>query len=815
MHSVWQDLRYAVRSLARTPGFTLVALLTLALGIGANAAIFSVVRAVLLQPLPYGQPDRTAMIWSRWVGWEKTWVSEAELLDFRTAKSLSSVGAWSTGQVTLTGGGPPERLGAAEVTPDLFATLGVEPLHGRAFRIEEETSGHEAVVILSSELWQRRYGSDPSVLNRRIMVDGSPATVVGIMPEGFRLPTDFTEDFAEPSRLWTPLVINHAAPERGNHGYYAAARLAPGASAAKANAELATIIDARTRQGLYPVATRQGAFAVPLDDEILGDVGLRLWLLVAAVALLLLMACANIANLLLARAEGRVREIALRSAVGAGRARIVRQLLVESATLALAGALAGLVVGWQGVRLLTSWAPASIPRIADVHVDWTVIAFALAIAVATSLIFGLAPVVRLLHVDLVDSLKEGSQSTTAGTSRHRARGLIVAAEVAMAVVLLTGAGLMVRTLWALHHVDLGFEPDHVATMRIALPRPEYPDNARVDAAFQRILERVRHLPNVSEAGAVRSLPLAATIGDWGLDIEGYVERPGQNAKGDWQIVTAGALEAMGERLVAGRFFTEADRIDSPPVAIVNETMARKYWGTKSPIGGRIRMGGSDQQRPWVTVVGVVHDLRHNGLVAPVKEKFYCPHAQFANSTGYVPREMTLVVRTTGDPATIAGSVRAAVGAVDPNVPLSSVRPMREVVSSAMATSSFTGLLLALFAGTALLLAAVGLYGVLAYLVSQRTREIAIRAALGATPREVVGMVLGRGLVLVGVGLAAGLAAAFASSRVMAALLYGVEARDPVTFAAVPVLLGLVALVACAVPAWQAARVNPLEALRSE
>jgi putative ABC transport system permease protein len=814
MESFWQDLRYAMRALARTPGFAAVAVLTLALGIGANTAIFSVVRTVLLQPLPYDEPDRAVMVWSRWVGWEKTWVSEAELLDFRGARTLRHAGAWSTGAVNLTGHGAPERVGAAQVTPNLFAALGVRPIHGRAFTNDEEVAGRDTVVILSHELWQRRYGGDLRLLQRTIRIDGQALTVVGIMPPGFQLPTDYTEDFAEPSRLYTPLPINHAAPERGNHGYFAAARLADGATLAQANAELAAILDSRTREGLYPPEARQGGLAVPLDGEILGDVRPRLALLVAAVAFLLLIACANIANLLLARAEGRLREIALRSAIGAGRARLIRQLLTESLVLSLAGAVAGVGLAWLGVRVLVASAPENIPRLAGLRADWPIVGFALIVAVGTSVLFGIAPVFRVLRLNLTESLKEGSQAATVGAARQRWRGALVAGEVAVALVLLVCAGLMIRTLRALHDVDLGFDPDRVLTVRVALPQAEYPENDQVVAFFDHALQRVRALPGVEAAGAVRSLPLATTIGDWGLDIEGYVERPGANAKGDWQVVTDGGIEAMGERLVAGRLFTPRDRAGAPEVAIVNETMARIYWGDRSPIGGRIRMGGNPD-RPWITVVGVVRDLRHNGLVAPVKEKFYRPHAQFHVSTGFAPRSMSFVVKTDGDPLTLAGSVRAAVAEIDPNVPVASVRPMTEVVSNAMATSTFTGLLLALFAGLAVTLSAVGLYGVLAYLVSQRTREIGIRVAIGATAGDVLGIVLWRGIVLTAVGAAVGLVGALAATRLMASLLYGVQPLDLVTFLSVPLVLGAVGLFASLIPAWRAARVDPLVALRTE
>ncbi len=815
MDAIFQDFRLACRALLRQPGFAVVAVLTLGLGMGATSAIFSVFRAVLLSPLPYSEPDRRVMVWSRWTGWDKTWVSPAEVRDYRErARSLQAVAAWSTGQANLTGSGNPERVGAGQVTANVLDVLGAVPLIGRGFRDGEDATGDGAAVALVGHgLWQRRFGGDPGIVGRTIQLDGRSVVVIGVMPEGFRLPTDFREDFAEPSELWTPLVLDPDPENRGNHGLYAAATLAPGASVGQANGELKSITTALTREGKYSEAMRFEAIAVSLTDEILSPIKPALWLVSAATIFLLLIACANVANLLLARAESRRREMALRTALGAGRLRLLRPLLAETLILASAGAALGLGIAFGGTRMLAAANLSAIPRASEARIDVTVLAFAALVALVTALVCSVVPALRASTVELTDSLKDGAQSATGGSARQRMRSTLVIAEMSLAVVLLVSAGLALRSLWALRQVPLGFDPDRVLTLRLSLPQASFAEPVRVEAFYQRLLERVRTVPGVVAAGAVRSLPLAATIGDWGLDIDGYVESPGRNAKGDWQVATDGSFEAIGERLVAGRVFTAADRADTMPVAVVNETMAKKYWADGNPIGRRIRMGSPT--RPWITVVGIVGDQQHNGVGATVKEKFYRPHSQFSQSTQFAIRDMTLVVKSTGDPLDLLPSIRHEIAAIDPSLPIAAVRSMNDVVSGAIAAPRFTGWLLGLFAVTALTLAAVGIYGVLSYLVNQRTREIGIRMAVGAGPGEVVRLILGRGLGLAMAGVAIGLVAAFAASRVMATLLYEVEPRDPATFITVPAVLTVVAVVASLLPALRATRVNPIVALRSE
>jgi predicted permease len=815
MDTLLLDLRTGLRGLRRSPGFTAAALVTLALGIGATAAIFSVVRAVLLAPLPYAEPDRRVMIWSRWVGFDKTWLSNQEVADYAAqSRTLSAVAAWAGGQQNLTGDGTPLRVGVGAVTANTFDVLGARPLLGRTIRAEEDVPKGPPVVVLGYRLWQSHYGGDPAILGRKVLLDDVPFEVIGVMPDGFRLPTDFTEDAAEPSELWRPIQFDMSALQRGSHGYYGAAVLAPGQTAASASDELRTLTRSWTDQGLYPAAMEFGAFAVPLDEEIRGGVRPALWILSGAVLFLLLIACSNVASLLLVRGDARLREMALRTAVGAPPSRLVRQLFTESLLLAVGGAVIGLLVAAAGLRTLVALDPTSLPPLAPVTLDGSVVIFALTLGVATTVLFGLLPALRTLRLNLVDALREGSQQATVGSGRQRLRGALVAAEVALAVILIVGAGLMLRTLSALGRIDLGFNPDQVLTMRLSVPAARYDTAEKVVDFYRELIERVRALPGVQSAGVVRVLPLATTIGDFGLDIEGYEERPGANAKGDWQIVSDGAFEAMGMRLVRGRWFTAADTAGTQPIAVINETMARQYWREGEAVGGRLRVGS--MKNPWATVVGIVGDERHNGVTGLVKEKFYIPHGQWHVVTGgNLVRNAFIVVRSASDPLALAGPVRGEVAAIDSSVPVANVRSMRDVVSASLATPRLTGFLLGTFAAIALLLSAVGLYGVLAYLVARRTHEIGIRLAIGADRGQVVRMVLRQGLTLAAIGLVVGVVVAAGLTRMMGSVLYEVTPGDPWTYGAVGAGLLAVAVAASALPAFRAARVSPVVALRSE
>jgi putative ABC transport system permease protein len=807
--NILRDVRVGIRGLVRRPAFTLTALATLALGIGANTAVYTVIRHVILAPLPYHEPDRAAMVWSKWRGFDKTWVSDAEVLDYRTrVKAFSAVGAWSGAQVNLTGDGDPVRLGAAFVTPNLFDVLGVKPLIGRGFTDAEATANPSTVVILSHQLWQTRYdGAD--VLGKSIQVNGITREIIGVMPRDFQLPTDYVVDAEEPTRIWAPLNLN--PQNRGSHGYYAVARLVPGVSIDQANVQLAELSKQYVTEGLYPPQMQFAPFTVSTTDEAVAAVRPALLLVFGAVGCLLLVACANVANLLLVRGEGRSREMAVRRALGADRGRLVRQMLVESGLLAGAAAAAGIALAQMAFAALVRTGAVVLPRAETIALDWNAVGFALVLTTVTLALFALLPAWRSAKVDIVDTLKDGSSASTASARRQRLRGALVVAEVALAVILLTGAGLMVRSLWNLQRIQLGFNPDRVLTMRLALPVTDYNTPEDVIAFYDRLLESVRGTPGVERAGLLRLLPLATSIGDWGLTIEGYTPPPGVGTAGDWQIATAGGPESLGERLVAGRWLEESDRAGALDVALINEAMARKYWPEGSALGRRFRQGGPD--RPWITVVGVVGDVKHSGITKEVKPKFYRAFGQWHLSSGGPMRNMTLIVKTTGDPSAMVGTVRDKIRALDNTLPVAAIRTMDEVVDRSIATPKLTGTLLAIFAALGLALAALGIYGVLSYVVSLRRQEIGVRMAIGASPGHVLRSVMRQGVGYAIIGAFVGLAGAAAASQLLTNLLHGVEPLDPVTFIATPVLLMLVAVLASLIPGWRATRVDPVKAMQ--
>lgn len=813
-----QDLRVGVRGLRKRPGFTAAALLTLALGIGANAAVFSVLNGVLLAPLPYRDAANVIVIWSKWNNFDKTWVSDAEILAYgKEVSSFEDVGGWGVGQANLTGDGNPLRIGVAFITPNLLPVLGAEPLMGRNFTAGEALATPSNVVILSHSLWQQRFGGRGDILGTGIDVNGIRREVVGVMPPGFQLPTDYVQDAEEPTRLWLPLRLTG---DNDGHSYHAAGRLKPDASLVAANAELAAA-HRRSHAGHGPAsdAQRFTAFGVRATDEAFGSVRTPIFLLVAAVGCLMLIACANVANLLLVRADSRSREMAVRAALGAERGRLIRQMLTESAALAFGAAVAGLALAWLSLELLRSVDLTAVPRASGIGLDVRVLLFAFALSSVTLVLFSLAPALRASRTDINDTIKEGALNTTAGGRRQRTRGLLVAAETALAVALLSGALLMMQSVWNLRSIDIGLDPDDTLTMSLAVPRAKYDAPEKIIGFYGQVLEQVRAIPGVQAAGAVRVLPLADEIGDSGLSVEGYTPPPGLGTPGDWQIATDGAIAALGERIVRGREFLPSDFTGTQQVALVNEALAAKYFAGRDALGGRFKHGGGNaamNPNPWITVVGIVADVRHNGITGVVKPKTYRPHSQYHESRRSTPANMTLVVRTSGgDPRALAQPIRELVRRIDPDVPVAAVRTMEDVVASSIATPRLTGWLLGVFAALALLLAAIGIYSVLSYVVSQRRREIGIRLAMGATATQVVGLIWRGGLAATAAGAAAGMIVAAATTRAMASLLYGVQPMDAATFVAAPVLLMIVASVASFIPALRATRVDPVQALRAE
>jgi len=813
-----RDFRYAVRTLAASPGFTLVAVVTLALGIGITGSVASVVRALLLRPLPYSQPERLAMVWSRWSDFPKTWVSVSEYRAYEEAGCFSGVALFAPGQSNLTGGDQPERVGSALVSANVFDVLGVKPLLGRTFTAPEVAAEPAPVVVLSEEIWRRRFGADRSILGASIDVNGTPRTVVGVMPAGFRLPLDYSSQ--TPSTLWLPLDEDLRGPHTparggGSHNYNAIARLRPGVSLAQAQARLRALTTGFAAAGLYPREWHFETLLIPVVADILGPLRIALLVLAGAVGFVLLIACANVANLVLVRGLKRRRELAVRMALGAAPGQLIRPLLTESALLGLAGGAAGLGLASLGVRAILWARPIEIPRVGEIALDGGIAALILVISLATSLLFGLAPalrMVRMVRPDLQASLKAGAPNM-AGSGGGRFQSLIVVAEVALAVVLLMGASLMIRTFWSLSRVNPGFRAAGVLTLGVSPARVKYPQPEALIALYDEILTEIRRVPGVQAAGAVRVLPLARELGDWSLAIEGYTPPSGERISADWQAATPGYFEALGVPLRAGRLFTAADRRDSQPVVLISEAFARRYWPGRSALGHRLKIGRSTS--PWSTIVGVVGDVRHEGLTADAKQTWYLPETQIDLSTGFPISALTLVVKTEGDPASYAGAVRGVLRAIDPQMPASDVRPLADVVAGAFSKQSFTMFFLVLCSTLALALAAVGVYGVIRFRVGARTREIGLRMALGARGGQVVSGVVAQGMVLVAIGLALGLAAALALTRFLSSLLFGVEAQDPATLLAAVLALGAVALLATYLPARRAAAVDPMIALRGE
>ncbi|HEX5736619.1 MAG TPA: ABC transporter permease [Blastocatellia bacterium] len=806
MDTLLRDLRYAIRMLAKRPGFTVIAVLTLAIGIGATTAIFSVVNAVLLRPLDYKEPDRLLTVWENHEareGPKNEWTSPPNFGDWRdqnnVLEGLAALQGWGP---TLTGGAEPEMLNGAAVSHDMFQVLGVEPAMGRSFRAEEDRAGAERVVILGHGVWKRRFGGDEAILTRPITLNGEAYTVVGVMPEGFRFP------IISNAEAFVPLMqIVNSTCDRGCYTLRTIGRLKQGITVEQARADMGALAAGLAEK--HPdVNIDVGITLVPLHEQVVGSVKPMLLVLLGAVGFVLLIACANVANLMLARAATRAKEIAIRTALGASRARLIRQLLTESLILSLIAGALGLLLAFWLVDVMIAFSPTGTPRIDEVAIDKTVLVFTLIVAVATGLIFGLVPALETTRPDFGQSLKEG-KGTDAASGGKAVRNTLVVVEVALALMLLIGAGLLIKSFAKLLNVDPGFNPSNVLTLQLNLPRTRYPEGQHVAAFYADLIGRVKNLPGVESVAAASSLPLGGPNTDASFFVEGRpAPSPGEEPAAWYSLVTADYFRTMGMRMVSGRAFDERDHTKSPQVIVINETMARRYWPGEDPVGKRV-ITGSINNPNRREVVGVIADVKHFGIDADARPTMYFSHAQIP------ARLMTLTVRTNAEPTSLATAVRSQVSDIDKELAVSNISSMQERVATSIAPSRLIMLLLGLFAGLALLLAAVGIYSVIAYGVTQRTREIGIRMALGAQAVDVLKLIVGQGMTLALIGVAIGLGLAVALTRFMQGLLYEVDAFDPVTFAAISLLLVGVALLACYIPARRAAKVDPMVALRYE
>jgi len=808
-----QDIRYAFRMLLKRPGFTVIVVLTLALGIGANTTIFSAIDAVLLNPLPYKDPERLMVVWetNKQLGpemWDRNEAAIGNFLDWRSHnQSFEQLGALFDTDMILTGVGDPQRIKSNVVTTNFFQVLGVQPMLGRSFLPEAERPGSPFTAIISHELWQRQFGSDPNIIGKSLTLNGHQVAVVGVMPPRFELQFPITVHVD----MWVPFVIDVADPDyhdRRNNFLYTVGRLKPGVSQEQAQAEMKLIASQLQQQ--YPETNAEKSVrVVALHKQVVGNVESYLYMLFAAVGFLLLIACANVAGLLLARVTARHREVAVRVALGASRWRVMRQLLTESVILSALSGLLGLLLAYGGVKLLLALTPSEVPRLHEIGLHVPVFLWTLAISVSTGLLFGLAPALQASRPDLNKSLKESSGRNPGGAQRSGLRNLLVVSEVAVALLLLVGAGLMTKSFVRLQQVDPGFDATNVVSMNIALPTSKYREQ-QLNVFYDQLFERIRNLPGVKSVGGINPLPLSGSNVSLSVLVDGapvvaLADRPSVGVR----VVTPGYFQTMSIPVLKGRPFTDQDRDNTPNVILVNEALASRFWPNQDPVGKRLDFEEDSGKQIWREIVGVVGNVKHKALATEVMPEAYFPYKQ-------VPENfMGLVVRTGSDPVSMISAIRNQVLSLDKDQPVSDIMTMDQRLAKSVASSRFVMLLLGSFSVLALGLAAVGIYGVMSYLVTQRTQEIGVRMALGAQKRDVLKLVVGRGMVLTIIGLAIGLVASLALTRLMRSLLFEVTPTDWITFVITSVVLLTVALLACYIPARRATKVDPLVALRYE
>ena len=805
VRAVWQDARYALRLLGRNPGFAAVAVLTLALGIGVNTATFSVVNSVVLRPLPYDRPHELIRIFSTWIDFPRGSVSVPEYLDYdETVRSLDGLAAYSLGEVDMIVGDSPLGLRRASVSASLLPLLGVEPAIGRGFLDTEGRPGGDRVALLSHGLWERAFGGEPGVIGSSVRMAGEPFRIVGVMAPGFAFPEAAID-------VWLPLRLDPARA-RGAHSLRVVARLAAGVSIEAAQVEMdgMAVQYARDYPTNYPEGSGFGIVLTSLHGEMVGDAGPMLLMLLGAVGLVLLIACVNVANLLLVRATRREQEMAVRAALGASRGRLARQLLTESVLFAVLGSAGGVALGVWGVKLLVALQPGNLPRadeLSRIGLDGRVLLFTMAATLVAVLLSGLAPAIRAWTKTDPAALKDGRRATP---GRHRLQQLLAVGEVALTVVLLIGAGLMIQSLWRLERVEPGFAAERVLSMRVSLPRVRYPEPGQSVDFFRLLRDNLAQLSGVEAVGAVSNPPFSGWYNDNSLAIEGRPPAvPGLYPFEELRSVTPGYFRALDIPLVRGRVFNDRDVADNEHVVIVSQSFADKHWDDADPLGRRVKNGGLESDAPWARIVGVVGDVKHGGFREDVRPTWYVPHTQRPQRT------LTVMVRTASAPAGVFDVVRQEVSRIDPELPVFDLGTLRQVVADSTAQPRFTVLVLTIFAGLAIALAAIGLYGVIAYTTAQRTHEIGIRLALGAERRDIFRTIVGGGMGLTLVGLTVGLLGALLATRLIDSLLFGIEPTDSATFGAVAVLLAAVSLAACAIPARRAMRVDPVETLRAE